>query len=311
MWYSALPGSEPRAGLPKLLNDDEYADQRSLPAWRVRGVAALSLAVVLVVVLCFAASSSDSRQHAVWMLESFANETLNNTCVPPETSNADGSGKWGWIRKTICHGYFNHGHAVEDAMNKAMEALKRQTNSLKDPLLADVPSVVARDLNLSTNPCDNFYEFACGNWIEHTKIPDTQVSISRVWDGTQHTVNEQMKKLVLQDWPEESPYRPLQDWYQACMGQNTIEALGSAPLQPMLSKIEAMETVEDLQALLVQMVSEGLPTFFVFDVTMGFRDKVLPSTPKQHFCISEGTKLSRGHDLACISMHLNMQRRSK
>ena len=61
------------------------------------------------------------------------------------------------------------------------------------------------------------------------------------------------------------------------MDQNTIEALGSAPLQPMLSKIEAMETVEDLQALLVQMVSEGLPTFFAFDVTMGFRDKVLPS----------------------------------
>jgi hypothetical protein len=50
--------------------------------------------------------------------------------------------------------------AVEREIASAHNALKQQRVSLKDPLLADFPSEVTESLNLSTAPCDNFYEYA-------------------------------------------------------------------------------------------------------------------------------------------------------
>ena len=34
------------------------------------------------------------------------------------------------------------------------------------------------NLNPAMNPCDDFYEFACGGWIRRRPIPDDQASIT-------------------------------------------------------------------------------------------------------------------------------------
>jgi len=34
-------------------------------------------------------------------------------------------------------------------------------------------------INFSANPCDNFYNFACGKWIESNPIPEKQTSVSK------------------------------------------------------------------------------------------------------------------------------------
>lgn len=35
---------------------------------------------------------------------------------------------------------------------------------------------VLKSMNRNVDPCDNFYEFVCGNFLKETNIPDDKVS---------------------------------------------------------------------------------------------------------------------------------------
>ena len=124
-------------------------------------------------------------------------------------------------------------------------------------------------------PCNNFYEYACGNWVQEAKIPPDRAEWSRVWDGTQKTVDTQVHSLITNEWPEDSPFRRLTNFYQACMDVSAINAAGSKPLQPFLDRLEAMEKPEDLQDILFETIAAGGPMSFHFDISLDFRDKVL------------------------------------
>lgn len=39
-------------------------------------------------------------------------------------------------------------------------------------------SEMLKGMNRNVDPCDNFYEFVCGNFIKETVIPDDKVSTS-------------------------------------------------------------------------------------------------------------------------------------
>jgi putative endopeptidase len=138
-------------------------------------------------------------------------------------------------------------------------------------LQTQLPDEVVAAMNFSTHPCDNFYEFVCGNWVKNAAIPNSRGSWSKSWDGAGEIVHQEMISLYTDEWPEGSPYGRLHDWYSSCMDLPQINELGAQPLQPMLQRIEALETLADLQDLLVDLVLWDLPHFMNMDVSVGVR----------------------------------------
>ncbi|XP_030375885.1 neprilysin-2 isoform X2 [Scaptodrosophila lebanonensis] len=80
-------------------------------------------------------------------------------------------------------------------------------------------------------PCDDFYEFACGTYMEETNIPDDKVSVN-TFSVISDKLQEQLKDIITEERPMTEPkhFRLPNSLYKACMNKTLIESLGTDPI---------------------------------------------------------------------------------
>ena len=80
------------------------------------------------------------------------------------------------------------------------------------------------------DPCENFYEYACGNWIKDNRVPHGHLQFSRI---TQLSKNNEriMKETLAQDESEDTEtIMKVKNFYRSCLNVKKIDDLGSEPL---------------------------------------------------------------------------------
>eukprot|EP01124_Arcella_intermedia_P027790 TRINITY_DN550_c0_g1_i1.p1 TRINITY_DN550_c0_g1~~TRINITY_DN550_c0_g1_i1.p1 ORF type:complete len:663 (-),score=90.37 TRINITY_DN550_c0_g1_i1:46-2034(-) len=123
----------------------------------------------------------------------------------------------------------------------------------------NIAKTVLSLIDFGVSPCDDFFHFACGNWINQTIIPPDRSIVSRSF--TTIEVNNKAILLQILNSGEDSKLTKL---YNSCLNMSSINAAG---WQPLVADLASVATITDLTTLfeaLVYMNIRGLDPFFTF-----------------------------------------------
>ena len=106
------------------------------------------------------------------------------------------------------------------------------------------PKFDIANIDKAVDPCVDFYQYACGNWIKNNPVPGDQpiwISFNEVYEHNLEVLRQILEKASAND-PRRTPViQKIGDFYSACMDEEAVNKAGYSPLKPELDRIAAVK----------------------------------------------------------------------
>jgi putative endopeptidase len=148
-----------------------------------------------------------------------------------------------------------------------VRAQQQSSKTLKalDPKLMDT----------SVDPCVNFYQYSCGGYLKQNPIPADESSYGQFNELSDQ--NLLVLKAILEQAAAGGSGRTaneqkIGDYYATCMNVEAVDKADLKPLQPLLDRIAALKSKDQLPELTAYMDSIGVNTLFAFGSDQDYKD---------------------------------------
>jgi endothelin-converting enzyme/putative endopeptidase len=136
------------------------------------------------------------------------------------------------------------------------------------PALAQsAPGSLTADMDMTANPCADFYQYACGTWMANNPVPPDQSrwgTFDQLADRNRSVLRGILEKASVEDPKRSVVEQKIGDFYAACMDEPAIDKMGIGPIESDLKRIDAITSKGQIADELVRLHPLGVAALFNF-----------------------------------------------
>ncbi len=145
-------------------------------------------------------------------------------------------------------------------------AAQNSNSTQSSDIPKEIPNFDLTALDKTVDPCVDFYQYSCGNWMKNNPIPPDKSSWGRYYGLRERNlyVLRDILEQVQAPGQRTAVQEKVGDYYAACMDETVIEKRGTEPLAPTMKAIAALNSKQQLIPQVSAMQRDGVRVLFSF-----------------------------------------------